>query len=152
MEKVGTDRGIAGLIAHERRGVALCAVWSSGGVRGRPAMPALRLLVADVRKDPAGTAGRTGSDPRRVASVAQLLGSEVSEVAEYDCEGCGVHVSAFGIREPPAHRFCVTCAWLSVHLEPEEIMEALRRCEAMGHPSRQVPSAKTPYRTAPQAR
>ena len=32
---------------------------------------------------------------------------------EYDCEGCGVHVFAFGIPAPPDSMFCATCAWWS---------------------------------------
>lgn len=55
---------------------------------------------------------------------------------EYVCEGCGVNVVAFGIRRPPKHGFCATCAWLSEFVPPEEIMEALRHCEAMGHPKK----------------
>ena len=55
---------------------------------------------------------------------------------EWDCEGCGVHVVAFGINQQPIHGFCATCAWLSQFVEPHEIMDVLRRCEGMGHPKR----------------
>lgn len=39
-------------------------------------------------------------------------------VAEWDCEGCGVHVTGFGIAEPPKHRFCSVCAWACEFLDP----------------------------------
>lgn len=39
----------------------------------------------------------------------------------YYCEGCGMHVFAFGIARVPAHGFCSVCAWLCEHLSPEEM-------------------------------
>jgi len=57
---------------HERCVVALCAVRSSGGVCGRPAMPALRLLVADVRKGQ--NDGGTMSDPTRCQTKGRSCG------------------------------------------------------------------------------
>jgi hypothetical protein len=52
--------------------------------------------------------------------------------AEYDCEGCAVHVIGFGLSEPPAHRLCAVCAWLCEHETPEQLMELRRRVEPGG--------------------
>lgn len=55
---------------------------------------------------------------------------------EFHCEGCGVHVAAFGINRPPLHQFCAVCAWLCEHVpDPEEMWEDLHPvegCHVMG--------------------
>ena len=35
---------------------------------------------------------------------------------EYACEGCGVRVAALAVFQPPAHGFCVRCAFLSEYI------------------------------------
>jgi hypothetical protein len=46
------------------------------------------------------------------------------ETCDYVCEGCGLHVFACGIPQPPAHGLCGTCAWLCEHVpDPEEMMK-----------------------------
>jgi hypothetical protein len=52
-----------------------------------------------------------------------------AEVIEFDCEGCGWHVIAIGIDEPPRHGFCATCAWLTEYVAPEEIMAIRKRLD-----------------------
>jgi hypothetical protein len=42
---------------------------------------------------------------------------------EYTCEGCGVRVSALAVFQPPAHGFCVQCAFLCEFIpEPAEML------------------------------
>lgn len=53
-------------------------------------------------------------------------------MTEYDCEGCGARVAAFGISEPPSHRFCGICAWLCEFCPAEHIMQERRRLEPGG--------------------
>jgi hypothetical protein len=44
--------------------------------------------------------------------------------AEFDCEGCGAHVYAFGQDKPPSHQFCATCVWLCEHVpDPDEMWD-----------------------------
>jgi hypothetical protein len=47
--------------------------------------------------------------------------------AEWDCEGCGLHSVAVDGLQPPAHRLCSCCAWVSVHIPPQEIADVMRR-------------------------
>lgn len=48
--------------------------------------------------------------------------------AEFDCEGCGMHVVAFGIDKPLPHQFCSTCAWLCEHVpNPGEMWQIYTR-------------------------
>lgn len=35
--------------------------------------------------------------------------AEDYDCATWDCEGCGSWVHMFGVAEPPAHQFCMTC-------------------------------------------
>lgn len=45
-------------------------------------------------------------------------------IVEFDCEGCGEHVVAFGIETIPSHGFCAVCAWLCENIiDPIEMME-----------------------------
>ena len=46
---------------------------------------------------------------------------------EFDCEGCGLHVYAFGIDTVPKHHFCAACAWLCEFVPDPEEMEQIRR-------------------------
>jgi hypothetical protein len=48
-------------------------------------------------------------------------------IVEFDCEGCGVHVIAFGITARPRHGFCAVCAWLTEFIDPSELDRVRRR-------------------------
>jgi hypothetical protein len=49
-------------------------------------------------------------------------------VIEFDCEGCGVHVFAFGRDTVPLTHLCATCEWLCEFVpDPEELMAVRRR-------------------------
>jgi hypothetical protein len=51
---------------------------------------------------------------------------------EYDCEGCGCHVCAYGIERIPIHSLCCTCAWLCEHIpDPEIMMKEYKRAHAI---------------------
>jgi hypothetical protein len=42
---------------------------------------------------------------------------------ECTCEGCGVRVVALSVSEPPAHGFCVQCAFLCEYIpDPGEML------------------------------
>jgi hypothetical protein len=41
---------------------------------------------------------------------------------EFDCEGCGVQVFAFGIDAAPETQMCAVCEWMCEHLDPLEMM------------------------------
>jgi hypothetical protein len=45
---------------------------------------------------------------------------------EWDCEGCGAHVFAYGIARVPRHQFCAVCLWCNEHLYPGEMFSVLR--------------------------
>jgi hypothetical protein len=47
--------------------------------------------------------------------------------AEWDCEGCGYRVFAFGQTEIPAHGLCAICAFLCEHVPDPNDMMAVRR-------------------------
>lgn len=53
-------------------------------------------------------------------------------MAEYDCEGCGLHVLGFGRLAPPRLQFCALCEWLNAFETPDRIMELRRRMEPGG--------------------
>jgi hypothetical protein len=40
----------------------------------------------------------------------------ISMAIEYTCEGCDVRVAALAVFQPPAHGFCVRCAFLSEYI------------------------------------
>jgi hypothetical protein len=43
--------------------------------------------------------------------------------AEWDCEGCGVHVVAVALRRPPEHMLCCQCAFLCEYVpDPAELV------------------------------
>lgn len=43
--------------------------------------------------------------------------------AEFDCEGCGWHVVAVALTEPPEHQLCAQCAFLCETIpDPEEMV------------------------------
>ena len=65
-------------------------------------------------------------------------------MVEYDCEGCGVHVSAFGIETRPAHGFCAVCAWMCEYVTDPEQMEKLRRQQGLLDPRRPGDETLTP--------
>lgn len=55
----------------------------------------------------------------------------------FDCEGCGLHVLAFGIEKPPVHGFCAQCAWMCEFVpDPEEMMEMRRHAAGWEQPVR----------------
>jgi hypothetical protein len=51
---------------------------------------------------------------------------------EWDCEGCGCHIIAFGIARIPSHQLCGSCLWFCEYLNPEDIAE-VRRFLQPGH-------------------
>jgi hypothetical protein len=54
----------------------------------------------------------------------------MDDAVEFDCEGCGVHVIAFGIEAAPRHQMCATCAWMCEFVpDPVEMMELRNRVE-----------------------
>jgi hypothetical protein len=51
---------------------------------------------------------------------------------EYTCEGCGMPVCALSLFQPPAHGFCVQCAFLCEFIpEPVEML-AVRKALDVG--------------------
>lgn len=47
---------------------------------------------------------------------------------EWDCEGCGVHVYAFGIDSVPKHQMCITCVKLNeMAITADEFWQLHRR-------------------------
>jgi hypothetical protein len=51
---------------------------------------------------------------------------------EWDCEGCGAHVFAFGTARVPLHQFCATCLWFNENLDPEEMVAVMRELGLLG--------------------
>lgn len=49
------------------------------------------------------------------------------EPIEFDCEGCGWHVIAFGQCKVPAHGFCASCAFLCEFVPDPEAMMTMRK-------------------------
>ena len=50
---------------------------------------------------------------------------------KYVCEGCGVCVVALSVSEPPAHGFCVQCAFLCDYIpDPAEMMAVRKALDA----------------------
>jgi hypothetical protein len=53
---------------------------------------------------------------------------------EYTCEGCGVRVAALSVSEPPAHGFCVQCAFLCEYIpDPGEMLAVRKALDADRH-------------------
>jgi hypothetical protein len=51
-------------------------------------------------------------------------------MVEFDCEGCGIHVYAFGRNRVPVSHLCATCEWLCEHVpDPVEMMVMRKRME-----------------------
>jgi hypothetical protein len=46
---------------------------------------------------------------------------------EYSCEGCGVRVMTLPVFRPPAHGFCIQCAFLCAYIADPVEMVALRK-------------------------
>jgi hypothetical protein len=46
---------------------------------------------------------------------------------EYSCEGCGVRVITLAVFRPPAHGFCIQCAFLCAYVPDPVEMVALRK-------------------------
>jgi len=46
---------------------------------------------------------------------------------KYTCEGCGVRVVALSLSEPPAHGFCMQCAFLCEYIPDPVEMMAVRK-------------------------
>lgn len=61
---------------------------------------------------------------------------------EYDCEGCGIHVYAYGRDAAPMTGFCGTCEWLCEHVPDPEEMMAIRVEHDWLNPDR--PGARLP--------
>jgi hypothetical protein len=51
----------------------------------------------------------------------------ISMAVEYTCEGCGTRVIALSVFQPPAHGFCVQCAFLSEYISDPAEMLAVRK-------------------------
>ena len=50
---------------------------------------------------------------------------------EYACEGCGMRVAALSVFQPPAHGFCVQCAFLSEYIpDPGEMLVVCKALDA----------------------
>ena len=50
---------------------------------------------------------------------------------EYICEGCGQRVVALSVSEPPAHGFCVQCAFLCEYIpDPGEMLVVRKALDA----------------------
>jgi hypothetical protein len=63
-----------------------------------------------------------------------MTGIETPTVTEFDCEGCGVHVVALGLAEPPAHGFCCQCAFLCEYVpDPVEMWAVYQRLQGERH-------------------
>lgn len=57
------------------------------------------------------------------ATGAPTGGATGHGMITFTCEGCGYHITAFGIACVPPHGLCATCAWLCEHVpDPEEMM------------------------------
>lgn len=55
--------------------------------------------------------------------MAEAYRAKDPEGIEFDCEGCGDHVFAYGIHRVPLHGLCNTCAWLCENVpDPEEMI------------------------------
>jgi hypothetical protein len=46
---------------------------------------------------------------------------------EYACEGCGMRVAALSVFQPPAHGFCMQCAFLCEYIPDPGEMLAVRK-------------------------
>lgn len=51
--------------------------------------------------------------------------------AEYDCEGCGVHVISFGYARVSSSGLCSLCEWLCEHIPDPVLMEDFRRRQGL---------------------
>jgi hypothetical protein len=60
-------------------------------------------------------------------AVQRILGNSPHMDIEYTCEGCGMRVVSLPIFQPPAHGFCVQCAFLCEYIPDPEEMLAVRR-------------------------
>jgi hypothetical protein len=50
---------------------------------------------------------------------------------KYTCEGCGRRVAALAIFQPPAHGFCVQCAFLCEYIpDPAEMLAVHKALDA----------------------
>jgi hypothetical protein len=47
--------------------------------------------------------------------------------AKYACKGCRVRVVALSVSQPPAHGFCVQCAFLCDYIPDPAEMGAVRK-------------------------
>jgi len=55
----------------------------------------------------------------------------IAMAVEYACEGCGVRVTVLGAFLPPAHGFCVQCAFLCDYIpDPAEMMAVRKALDA----------------------
>lgn len=45
-------------------------------------------------------------------------------MADYICEGCGLHVSVYGLDKPPPEHFCMTCGF--VHFAVKDDMKIVQ--------------------------
>lgn len=52
-------------------------------------------------------------------------------VVEFDCEGCGVHVTGFGRDTPPASHLCSVCEWFDAAWRSGAFQDAGEMVEAM---------------------
>ena len=48
----------------------------------------------------------------RAASCTRWCGHARNPMVEFDCEGCGAHVSMFGRDRVPANHWCATCGFI----------------------------------------
>jgi hypothetical protein len=57
-----------------------------------------------------------------------VLGDGVKPMAvTYSCEGCGVSVTSLALFKPPAHGFCIQCAFLCAYVPDPVEMVAMRK-------------------------
>jgi hypothetical protein len=64
-------------------------------------------------------------------AVQRILSNSPHMAIEYTCEGCGMRVAALSIFQPPAHGFCVQCAFLCEYIpDPEEILAVRKALDA----------------------
>jgi hypothetical protein len=67
------------------------------------------------------------------AATSPIAGGTVTSASsdpiaiEYICEGCGMRVAALPVFQPPAHGFCVQCAFLCEYISDPGEMLALRK-------------------------
>jgi hypothetical protein len=62
--------------------------------------------------------------------------------AEFDCEGCGIHVYSIGRDTIPTSQLCSVCEWLCEHVpDPEEMMRLRERLGLIeqGKPAQDCP-------------